>query len=218
MYNPPESVLSSDLTQLKEVQSQSLVRIVDDDSVVLKSYEFMLRVAGWRCRTFCCAEDFLDSNDMTPGCLILDVRLPNLSGLQLQRRLEIIQMTIPIIFVTGHGDVDMAVQALRKGAKDFLIKPVDPKRLKDSVFECCSLDIAYNKEREKNHKQGKLIQSLTQRELEVVRLLAQGLIYKQVAERLGCTERTVKFHKANVSERLGAKSIAEIVKILKDIL
>lgn len=197
--------------EIKRVQRKSLVRIVDDDLTVLFSYEFMLRTAGWRCLTFNDAESFLSSEESAPGCLILDVRMPGLSGLQLQQKLEILERDIPIIFVTGHGDVNMAVQTLRRGAKDFLLKPVDPKRLKTSVFECCESDLAKYSQLKKEHSDKNRINNLSAREIDVVKLLSDGLIYKQIAEKLGCSERTVKFHKARIAEKLGVKTVAEIV-------
>ena len=131
MYSSSEPI---DPSVLRLVQQKSLVRIVDDDETVAKSYEFMLRCAGWNCRIFNSAEDYLVSENVQIGCLILDVRMPGLSGLQLQQKLEILEREIPIIFVTGHGDVDMAVMALKRGAQDFMLKPVDPQRLRGQFF------------------------------------------------------------------------------------
>ena len=195
MYSSSEPI---DPSVLRLVQQKSLVRIVDDDETVAKSYEFMLRCAGWNCRIFNSAEDYLVSENVQIGCLILDVRMPGLSGLQLPQKLEILEREIPIIFVTGHGDVDMAVMALKRGAQDFMLKPVDPQRLKGAVFQACQSDLLH------------FLRSLSQREREVAQLLAQGLLYKQIAERLGCSERTVKFHKARIAEKLGVKTPAEI--------
>lgn len=195
---------------LKLVQAKSLVRIVDDDETVSESYEFMLRCAGWNCRIFNSPEDYLASENIQIGCLILDVRMPGLSGLQLQQKLEILEREIPIIFVTGHGDVDMAVLALKRGAKDFMLKPVDPQRLKGAVFQACQSDWLNFLRTQKEEAAREATSSLSQREREVAQLLAQGLLYKQIAEKLGCSERTVKFHKARIAEKLGVKTPAEI--------
>ena len=195
MYSSSEPI---DPSVLRLVQQKSLVRIVDDDETVAKSYEFMLRCAGWNCRIFNSAEDYLVSENVQIGCLILDVRMPGLSGLQLQQKLEILEREIPIIFVTGHGDVDMAV------------KPVDPQRLKGAVFQACQSDLLHFLRSQKEEAEREATSSLSQREREVAQLLAQGLLYKQIAERLGCSERTVKFHKARIAEKLGVKTPAEI--------
>ena len=149
---------------LKLVQAKSLVRIVDDDETVSKSYEFMLRCAGWNCRIFNCAEDYLASENIQIGCLILDVRMPGLSGLQLQQKLEILEREIPIIFVTGHGDVDMAVLALKRGAQDFMLKPVDPQRLKGAVFQACQSDLLHFLRSQKEEAEREATSSLSQRE------------------------------------------------------
>lgn len=207
MYSSSEPI---DPSVLRLVQQKSLVRIVDDDETVAKSYEFMLRCAGWNCRIFNSAEDYLVSENVQIGCLILDVRMPGISGLQLQQKLEILEREIPIIFVTGHGDVDMAVMALKRGAQDFMLKPVDPQRLKGAVFQACQSDLLHFLRSQKEEAEREATSSLSQREREVAQLLAQGLLYKQIAERLGCSERTVKFHKARIAEKLGVKTPAEI--------
>ena len=136
--------------------------------------------------------------------------MPGLSGLQLQQKLEILEREIPIFFVTGHGDVDMAVLALKRGAQDFMLKPVDPQRLKGAVFQACQSDLLHFLRSQKEEAEREATSSLSQREREVAQLLAQGLLYKQIAERLGCSERTVKFHKARIAEKLGVKTSAEI--------
>ena len=207
MYPSSEPI---DPSVLRLVQGKSLVRIVDDDETVAKSYEFMLRCSGWNCRIFNSAEDYLASENVQIGCLILDVRMPGLSGLQLQQKLEILEREIPIIFVTGHGDVDMAVLALKRGAQDFMLKPVDHQRLKGAVFQACQSDLLHFLRSQKEEAEREATSSLSQREREVAQLLAQGLLYKQIAERLGCSERTVKFHKARIAEKLGVKTPAEI--------
>ena len=195
MYPSSEPI---DLSVLRLVQGKSLVRIVDDDETVAKSYEFMLRCSGWNCRIFNSAEDYLASENVQIGCLILDVRMPGLSGLQLQQKLEILEREIPIIFVTG------------RGAQDFMLKPVDPQRLKGAVFQACQSDLLHFLRSQKEEAEREATSSLSQREREVAQLLAQGLLYKQIAERLGCSERTVKFHKARIAEKLGVKTSAEI--------
>ena len=136
--------------------------------------------------------------------------MPGLSGLQLQKKLEILGREIPIIFVTGHGDVDMPVLALKHRAQDFMLKPVDSRRLKGAVFQACQSDLLSFLKTQKEEAEREATSSLSQREREVVQLLAQGLLYKQIAEKLGCSERTVKFHKARIAEKLGVKTPAEI--------
>lgn len=199
-----------DSNLLQHVQEKSLVCIVDDDENVARSYEFMLRCAGWKCQIFGSGEEYLSSENVQVGCLILDVRMPGLSGLQLQQKLEMLERGIPIIFVTGHGDVDMAVLALKRGAKDFMLKPVDPKRLKEAVFNACHTDLLRFLETKKEKAENAVKNSLSPREQEVTILLIQGLLYKQIGDRLGCSERTVKFHKARIAEKLGVKTSVEI--------
>ena len=188
--------------------SGTLVRIVDDDEAMRRSYAFMLSMAGWPVVLYEDARDFLARDDLhTPGCVILDVRMPSISGLELQQRLKALNSVVPLIFVTGHGDVDMAVRAVKEGAFDFMLKPVDPERLKAAVSSACERALAA--QAPANEQAARWAQ-LSPREKEVFALVAQGHLNKTVAFELGIAERTVKFHRASACRKLGLRTPQEI--------
>ena len=181
--------------------SLSLIRIVDDDAEMRESLEFLLSTEGWKSRSYASAEAFLETDDvMVPGCLILDIRMPGLSGLQLQELLKKKDYSLPILFITAHGDITMAVEAVKNGAFDFLPKPLDDEKLLASVEKAIALmkDLA----------------TLTPREREVAGLVAEGLLNKVIAERLGIAEKTVQIHRGQVCRKLKVRSAVEISRIL----
>ncbi len=196
---------------LRRLQSTALIRIVDDDEAMRTSYRFMLGLAGWQIALYADAAAFLEEDDPeVPGCLILDVRMPGKSGLELQREIAESGIDLPIIFVTGHGDVDMAVFAVKAGAFDFMLKPVDPKRLKRAVALAV---YAVEKKREEaaaSHDALAKWHSLSERERQVVLGVAHGMLNKVIASALHIAERTVKFHRASACRKLGVKSASEI--------
>lgn len=196
------------------LKAASVVRIVDDDEAMRRSYAFMLTMAKWRTKLYPSAEAFLDEDDPEiPGAIILDVRMPGISGLALQDRLSADGNDLPVIFVTGHGDVDMAVRAVKRGAFDFMLKPVDPVRLKKTVTEAIQASwIKANEARRTMDFSGKWA-LLTQREREVFQLIAEGCLNKEAAFRLDIAERTVKFHRASACRKLGARTPQEIAAI-----
>ena len=214
MYSSSEPI---DPSVLRLVQQKSLVRIVDDDETVAKSYEFMLRCSGWRCRIFNSAEDYLASENVQIGCLILDVRMPGLSGLQLQQKLEILEREIPIIFVTGHGDVDMAVQAMKDGAIDFIQKPINEERLLSAVAKAVRYDESHRGWTISAEEEKKRYQTLTAREKQILSLIAKGLINKEVSERLGLSPRTIEVHRQKGLHKLGVQTVSELVRLLSHI-
>ncbi len=196
------------------LKAASVVRIVDDDVAMRRSYEFMLTMAKWRTKLYDSAEAFLDGDDPEiPGAIILDVRMPGISGLALQDRLSADGNDLPVIFVTGHGDVDMAVRAVKHGAFEFMLKPVDPVRLKAAVTDAIRSSWVKAKEaRETIDFTGKWA-LLTDREREVFSLIAEGCLNKEAAYRLDIAERTVKFHRASACRKLGVRTPQEIAAL-----
>ncbi|MFC1822557.1 response regulator transcription factor [Thermodesulfobacteriota bacterium] len=195
------------------------VFIVDDDPSIRESLILLLRSAGYNVKTFASANEFLDSERGTPGpaCLVLDVRMPGLSGLDLQEELASRNYNIPVIFITGHGDIPMSVQAMKKGAVEFLPKPFDDDQLLGAVKEALQKD----SQTRTFHDEQKLIMqrldSLTPREHEILTYLITGMLNKQIAYELKIAERTVKAHRKQVLDKMGVDSIAELVRLTEKV-
>jgi FixJ family two-component response regulator len=189
------------------------VFIVDDDPSHRDSLQFLLESAGLGVRAFSSARDFLDGADPeTPGCLLLDVRMPGMNGLELQQELAAAKISLPIIFITGHGTVPMSVRAMRAGAVDFLEKPYDEQDLFNAIHRAIEQDQQTRLESEQLLRSATLVHSLSPREYEVFTLLVSGLRNKQIACRLGITERTIKEHRARIMGKLKAGSLADLVR------
>jgi FixJ family two-component response regulator len=196
------------------VNAASTVFLVDDDSSVLRALSRVLREAGWNVETFESAQAFLAAYDQrTEGCLVLDVTMPGIDGLELQRRLTAAGPSIPIVFVTGHGDIPMSVQAIKAGAADFLTKPVRADALVAAVRAAIEQDGAARQARAETASLRARLASLTPREREVLTALAAGRLNKQIAADLDVVEQTVKFHRARIMERMQAKTVAELMLI-----
>jgi two-component system response regulator FixJ len=195
-----------------------MVFIVDDDAGVRSSIRVLMKSIGLAATPFASAKEFLEAyNPHQPGCLVLDIRMPGMSGLELQQELNERGAVIPVIFITGHGDVPMAVEAMRHGAFDFLQKPFRDQDLIDRIQKALELD---RETRENLREHGRIrarIASLTPREKEVLELLTAGKANKMMAQDLGLSQRTVEIHRAHVMEKMGAKSVAQLVRMVMDL-
>lgn len=191
-----------------------IVFVVDDDDAVRNSLRLLLRSSSLEAVTHASANEFLTSYDDTiPGCLILDVRMPDMTGLELQRQLHLKGSSLPIIFITGHGDIPMAVDAMRLGAFDFLQKPFRDEDLLERVRRALEHDRVQRLERRGRDDVAIRIASLTPREKEVMELVTRGLANKVIAADLGLSQRTVEIHRSRVMEKMGADSLAQLVRM-----
>ena len=202
----------------RDLDEKPVVLVVDDDLAVREALEALLRSVGLQVETFGSARDFLSSNLPTgPSCLVLDVRMPGLSGLDLQQELVREQVNIPIVFLTGHGDVPMAVRALQAGAVNFLMKPFREQDLLDAVRPALELARQQHQEEVRRSDVHGRFKGLTRREQEILRLVVAGLVNKQTAFKLGVSEVTVKIHRGNMMRKMGARSVPELVRMADDL-
>ena len=196
------------------MEPDKLVFVVDDDGPLRESLTDLIHSVGLRVEAFASAQEFLRrKRPDAPSCLVLDVRLNGLSGLDLQKRLVEGDVDIPIIFITGHGDIPMAVQAMKAGAVEFLRKPFRDQDLLDAVQQALERDRKGREQRAEIAELRKRFDSLTPREREVMALVVAGLLNKQVAGELGTSEASVKVHRQHVMEKIGADSLAELVRM-----
>jgi FixJ family two-component response regulator len=193
-------------------QIEPMVFVVDDDASVRRSLERLLRSEGLHVLTFAEPQAFLHYHlPEAPCCLLLDVEMPGLNGLELQQALLQRKIPLPVIFLTGHGNVPHAVQAMKAGAKDFLTKPFDPMHLLDVVRHALASDAQAYRQRQEATALRQRAAALSAREREVMQLVVSGLLNKQVGSRLGVTEKTVKVHRGQVMRKMQAGSLAELV-------
>jgi FixJ family two-component response regulator len=193
----------------------STVFLVDDDASVRRALARLVRSAGYSVQTFASAQDFLESkpDGPEPACLVLDVRMPGIDGLELQRKLQSSDRVFPIIFVTGHGDIPMSVKAMKEGAVDFLPKPVKDGELLRAIEQAMAR--ASNEGAAVSELQSirNRLDTLTPREREVMELVVTGLLNKQIAHELGTVEKTIKAHRGKVMEKMRVQSLAELVRL-----
>ena len=189
------------------------VYVIDDDDALRDSLRFLLEGAGHEVELFPSAEQFLAACDLSAGgCIILDVRMPGMSGIELQDELMRRGAGLPIIFLTGHGDVPMAVDAVKKGAFDFLEKPFDDEHLLRLVAEALRLEDATRQRRERQAAAAARLGTLTRREREVLECVITGMVNKRIAEHLGISVKTVEAHRARLMDKVGADSTAHLVR------
>jgi FixJ family two-component response regulator len=195
-------------------EAAAMVFVVDDDVAMRRSLTNLLRSVGLRVEAFASAQEFLHSKRPdVPGCLVLDVRLPGPSGLDLQRRMAEADTEIPIIFITGHGDIPMTVRAMKAGAVEFLTKPFRDQDLLDAIHQALERDRTAREQRGEIDELRRRLESLTRREREVMGLVVTGLLNKQIAAEVGASETTVKIHRHQVMEKMAAGSLAELVRM-----
>jgi FixJ family two-component response regulator len=195
-------------------EADPVVFVIDDDRMIREGLQSLIRSVGLRVDTFASAQGFLAAKRPdAPACLVLDVRMPGLSGLDLQVKLGEAGAQIPIIFITGHGDIPMSVRAMKEGAHEFLTKPVRGQDLLDAIQKAIASDRELRKGRLELTEVRTRFDSLTPREKEVLDLVVAGLLNKQIADRLGMSELTVKTHRAHVMEKTQAESLAHLVRM-----
>jgi len=195
------------------VESKPTVYVVDDDQAIRDSLTWLLESANLPVRTMSSCQEFLEEYDDGPGCLILDIRMPGMTGLELQEELNRQGTTLPVIIITGHGDVPVAVRAMKAGAFDFVEKPFSDDLLLDRVHAAIELDADIRGKQAHHSEIAQRIERLTPREREVMDLVVSGLINKQIAAQLSVSPKTVEVHRAHVMQKMEASSVAELVRM-----
>jgi FixJ family two-component response regulator len=196
-------------------QAPATIFLVDDDDSVLRGVGRLLKASGYALKPFASPSEFLAQLPRdTPGCAVLDLRMPGLDGLELQQAMARNGCHLPVIFITGHGDVPASVKAMKSGAVDFLLKPFDEQQLLEAISQALAKDAAASAARAGADALRARHAALTPREREVCVLVAQGLPNKRIAQQLGTSEKTIKVHRGRVIEKLGVGSVAELVRFV----
>jgi FixJ family two-component response regulator len=194
--------------------SSALIAVVDDDPSVRRGLERLIRSVGWKAETFGSAQEFLERpRTEPPSCVVLDLQLPDLSGLDLQKRMAEAGLYTPIVFLTGHGSIPATVQAMKAGAIEFLTKPVDEQDLLKAIEEAIERDRRTRQQHADARDLRDRYESLTAREQEVMRQVVSGLLNKQIAAELRIAEDTVKFHRGHIMRKMRADSLADLVRM-----
>lgn len=206
----------SGLKTLEDLQRTVLIRIVDDDAEVRDALSFMLSCRGWQTVAWGSAEEFLKAWRSTPpGCLLLDIRMLGMSGLELQERMKAQNLSLPIIFVTGHGDVPTAVRTLKLGAFDFLEKPVDAEALADAIEAASRVSVEASQGALPKQAVEQILAEMSPREHEITELLKEGLANHDIAERLDLSDRTVQGHRNNIYKKLRVHNLKQFLTVLE---
>jgi FixJ family two-component response regulator len=199
-------------------QAEAVIAIVDDDASVQRGLQRLIRSAGWKVEIFASAQEFLArSRTELPNCVLLDLQLPGLSGLDLQKRMAEVGLEIPIVFLTGHGNIPVSVQAMKAGAVQFLTKPVDEQELLQAIEEAVERDRRTRQQQVEMSELRDRYESLTGREQEVMQKVISGMLNKQIAADLKITEDTVKFHRGHIMRKMNSDSLADLVRMAKDL-
>ncbi|MCC7016506.1 MAG: response regulator transcription factor [Rhodospirillales bacterium] len=201
---------------MPDSRDRSTIFVADDDEAVLDSLRLLLEGHGYAVTCFATGEALLktlEAPDVAPDCAVVDVRLPGLSGLELQQQLHQRRKDLPVIIITGHGDIDMAVRALKAGAFDFIEKPFDQGRLLDGIADALAGTIRHRSETEQISALAARRAELSERQRQVMDLVVEGMANKEIAGRLGISPRTVEIYRARVMEKMGARNLAELVRL-----
>ena len=200
------------------MKKNPMVMVVDDDSGVRNVMRILLKSVGLEATLYASAQEFLAAwQPAQPGCLVLDIRMPGMSGLELQQQLNLRGAVVPVIFMTGHGDIPMAVEAMQHGAFDFLQKPFRDQDLLDRIQRAIARDAELRVSLGEHARIKSYLETLTPREREVLDLMTQGKQNKAIAQDLGVSPRTVEIHRARVMEKMNAQSVAELVRMMLDL-
>ncbi len=202
----------------KNLQEDTLIRIVDDDEDVRAALSFMLECKGWRVRAYSSAREFLTQDSPSiPGCVLLDIRMPDISGVQLQSLMKEQRITLPIIFITGHADVDTAVATLKAGALDFLQKPVNTGALIEAIQPAVRISLARAFGKLSPQEVENVLHEMSPREKEITQLLLLGVSNKEIAERLDLSQRTIHGHRNNIYRKLRVHNLQEFTLCLQGV-